>query len=180
VVVLKADHTDPGAWLAMPGVTLVDGKPDGGRGQAFKISRFRDMEIKATAQTDPSSFKTATVYVFDTSGAKILERDFPIDLPAPEPDPQPAATPAGQPTKVPGSTTIPAATAEPAPINVPLDPTAPVEDSAEAAAGLPIAPTREPDTGATVPTGPTGKPVDDPSLTEGVEPVEKEDVRSRF
>ena len=89
VVVLKNDQTDPGAWLAMPGVTLVNGKPDGKRGQPFRISRFRDMEVKAMGQTDPSSFKTATVYVFDTSGAKILEKEYPMDLPAPKPEPEP-------------------------------------------------------------------------------------------
>ena len=96
-MVLKNDQMEPGEWLAMPGVTLVNGEPDGERGQAFKISRFRDMEIKAMGQTDPSSFKTATVYVFDTSGAQILEKDFPIDLPIPKPAPEPVPMPASVP-----------------------------------------------------------------------------------
>jgi hypothetical protein len=96
----------------MPGVTLVNGKPDGARGQAFKISRFKDMEIKAMGQADPSSFKSATVYVFDSSGAKILEKDFPIDLPAPKPDPKPIIPPAVQPAKASETTAAPAATAE--------------------------------------------------------------------
>lgn len=99
VVVLKSEQMEPAAWLAMPDVNLVDGKPEGERGQAFRISRFKDMQIKARGQVDPSAFKTATVYVFDGSGAKILEKDFPVDLPAPRPAPPTASekTPADKP-----------------------------------------------------------------------------------
>ncbi|MDX2451900.1 hypothetical protein [Desulfosarcina sp.] len=180
VVVLKTDQMDPGAWLAMPDVTLVGGKPDGARGQAFRISRFRDMEIKAMGQADPSSFKQATVYVFDSSGAKILEKEFPIDIPAPKPDPKPVSTPAVQPANAFGTTAVPAVAEESAPATMPLDQTAPLADPGEAVGNLPITPTQKSDAGAVPPTVPTGTPVDDPSLTEGVEPVEKEDVRSRF
>ncbi len=180
VVVLKADQMDPGAWLAMPGVTLVNGEPEGEHGQAFKISRFRDMEIKAMGQADPSSFKAATVYVFDSSGAKILEKDFPIDLPAPKPDPEPVSSPAVQPVNASGTTAVPAIPEQSTPAKIPLDPTAPLADSEEAVGTLPMTPTRESDAGAASPTVPTRRPVDDPSLTEGVEPVKKEDVRSRF
>jgi hypothetical protein len=180
VVVLKADQMDPGAWLAMPGVTLVNGEPDGERGQAFKISRFRDMEIKTMGQADPSSFESATVYVFDSSGAKILEKDFPIDLPAPKSDPEPVSTPAVQPVDASGTAAVPAIPEESTSTNMPFDPKVPLADSEEAVGTLPMTPTRESDVGAASPTVPTGRPVDDPSLKEGVEPVKKEDVRSRF
>ena len=180
VVVLKADRMDPGAWLAMPGVTLVNGEPGGERGQAFRISRFRDMEIKAMGQADPSSFKAATVYVFDTSGAKILEKDFSIDLPAPKPDPAPVSTPAVQPANSSGTSAVPAVPEEATSANMPFDPKVPGADSEEAGGNLPMPPTRGSDAGAASPAVPTKRPVDDPSLTEGVEPVKKEDVRSRF
>lgn len=180
VVVLKADRMDPSAWLAMPGVTLVNGEPDGERGQAFRISRFRDMEIKVMGQADPSSFNAATVYVFDSSGAKILEKDFPIDLPAPKLDPAPVSTPAIQPVKSSGKTAVPAIPEGSTPANVPLDPTEPLADSEQTVGNLPMTPTRETGAGDASPTVPTSSPVDDPSLTEGVEPAKKEDVRSRF
>ena len=180
VVVLKTDQMDPGAWLAMPSVTLVSGKPDGERGQAFKISRFRDMEIKAMGQTDPSSFKTATVYVFDSSGAKVLEKDFSIDLPAPKPDLKPIITPAVQPAKESETTDAPVLLQESTPATIPVDQPSPVVDSGEAVEHLPIVPTPESAAGTVPPTLPTGTPADDPSLTEGVEPVKKEDARSRF
>lgn len=151
VVVLKADQMDPGSWLAMPDVTLKNGEPDGERGQAFRISRYRDMEIKAMGQTDPSSFTAATVYVFDASGAKILEKDFPIDLPAPKPDPAPVSTPSVQPVNTTGTTAVPAVPKASTSPNMPPE--------------------------ATVPT--IG-PVDDPSLTGGAKPEKREDTRSRF
>jgi hypothetical protein len=180
VVVLKADRMDPSAWLAMPDVRLVNGEPGGERGQAFRISRFRDMEIEAMGQADPSSFKAATVYVFDSSGAKILEKDFPIDLPAPKPDPAPVSTPAVQPVKSSVTIAVPAVPEESTPANVLLDPTEPLADSEQAVGNQPMTPTRESDAGEASPTAPTSRPVDDPSLTEGVEPAKKEDVRSRF
>ncbi len=157
VVVLKNSRMDPEAWLAMPDVHLVNGKPDGMKGQAFRISRFRDMEISATGQTDPSSFKTATIYVFDTRGAKILEKEYPIDLPAPMPVPEPVSKPVHQPASQP----------------VPTDSTA-------ATVNLPSAKTPNANAGAAPQAVPASAPVDDPSLTDGVEPVKKEDARSRF
>ena len=180
VVVLKSDQMDPGAWLAMPSVALINGEPAGERGQAFRISRFRDMEIKAMGQADPSSFKTATVYVFDSSGAKILEKDFPVDLPAPPPEPKPVSPPAVKPVQDTGTTAVPAIPEASTSAIIPPDPAAPPEDSGEAVETLPMTPTRESDAGAASPKAPTRTPVEDPSLTEGVEPVQKEDVRSRF
>jgi len=180
VVVLKNEKMGPDTWLAMPGVNLVNGKPDGVRGQAFRISRFRDMEIKAMGQADPSAFKTATVYVFDTDGTKILEKDFPIDLPVPKPAPEPVSTPAAQPANESEATVAPAPP-EASPLsNIPDDQQAPVEDSGEALGNLPTAPPMESNAGPASLPAPTGAPVDDPSLTGGVEPVKKEDGRSRF
>jgi hypothetical protein len=83
VVVLKTGQDDQGSWLAMPQVKMVDGRPAGNRGQAFRISRFRDMEIKARGVADPSVYESATVYVFDTSGNALLEETIPVTLPAP-------------------------------------------------------------------------------------------------
>ncbi len=84
VLVLKNEGMDPKAWLAMPNVPLVNGKPTGKHGWTFRISRLIDLRIKAVGQTDPSSFKTATIYVFDASGAEILEKDYSIDIPTPK------------------------------------------------------------------------------------------------
>lgn len=85
VVVLKGDGMGIGTWLAMPDVALDNGKPDGSRGQVFKISRFIDMTIEAAGRTDPAVIDTATVYVFDRSGNPLLKKDFPIDLPVLQP-----------------------------------------------------------------------------------------------
>jgi outer membrane biosynthesis protein TonB len=164
VVVLKTDGSDSGAWLAMPGVPLVDGKPDGKQGQAFRISRYRDMEIKAAGQADLSDVKTARVYVFDSSGAPITEKEFPVSFPAPKPDPKPVPAPLPRPAAAP----------------VPVSDPAPAGDRGTAPADVPTAPSPEIDAGKAPQPDPDTGPIDDPSLTDGVEPVNKEDARSRF
>jgi hypothetical protein len=64
--------------------------------------------------------------------------------------------------------------------HMPVDQQAPVEDSGEAVGNPPMVLPPESDAGAASPPAPTGAPVDDPSLIEGVKPVKKEDTRSRF
>lgn len=180
VVVLKDGSKESGKWLAMPEVTLVNGKPDGVRGQAFRISRFRDMEIKAMGQKDPSSFKRATVYVFDASGATMVEKDFSIDIPAPAPAIEPVSRPAAQPNGQPETTEAPAGPPESPPVGIPAREPAPFTDSGETPPDQSVDASPEADAGTASPPVPVKAPVDDPSLTEGVEPVKKEDARSRF
>jgi hypothetical protein len=167
VVVLKTDSSDDKAWLAMPGATLVGGKPDGKRGQAFRISRFRDMEIKAVGQADLSAYRTATVYVFDTSGAPITEKEFPVDFPEPKPEPQPAPAPAPMPAPSPA-------------VNVPVNDMAPAGDRETAPADMPMVPSLDTDVGDAPQPVPDTEPIDDPSLTDGVVPEKTEDARSRL
>lgn len=174
VVVLKDAGVDAVTWLAMPTVTLVDGRPDGDRGQAYRIARFKDMEVKTRGIADPSAFKSATVYVFDSAGAKVLEKDFAIDLPAPrtEPETQPAAAPVS-----PGTQEVPLELPPPDTPDNQSVPAVGVQD-----AGEKQQPVQPPDTGST-PTAtpvPADAPADDPSLTEGAQPTMQEDARSRF
>lgn len=91
VVVLKRDPADPDAWLPLPQDALSGGKPDARRGRPFKISRFIDMDIVTAAMNDPSDFKLATVYVLDPSGEVLLQRDYPVDLPAAKTETAPAS-----------------------------------------------------------------------------------------
>ena len=180
VVVLKSEGMDTKDWLAMPTVSLENGKPNGTRGQAFKIARFRDMEIKARGLKDPSAFKTATIYIFDTAGSQMLEQDVPIDLPAPEPQAEPVvkpiASPAAQDTQAPPTESPPDAP----PTNQQL----PAQGVPDAAGSPGSEQPSDAGTATTAPLDPTDAPddapADDPSLTEGVEPKETEDARSRF
>ena len=179
VVVLKKESDDPTTWLTMPQVQLVDGEPKGMRGQAFRIARFRNMDIKARGVVDPSTFTTATVYVFDSSGTKLLERSFTVALPAPPAQPEPEAEPPPQapPAIAPDS---PVAPTEPLPLpdsieEPPVDQTTPeVLDTTQPE------PAPATDTPTAAPSVATEPSSDDPSLTEGVEPTTQEDTRSRF
>lgn len=176
VVVLKSNGKASAKWLSMPEGTLVNGQPDGKGGQAFRISRYRDMNIRVGGQKDPSPFTTATVYVFDTSGAGILEKEFPIDLPAPEP----VSTPAPRAVGDPAATDAPAGPVQSTTAHTTMNRQAPVDDSGPGPGNLPT--DSDPDAGAgTAPEPvPDLAPADDPSLTDNVEPVKKEDARARF
>ena len=131
-------------------------------------------------QTDPSSFKTAIVYVFDTSGTEVLEKKYPIDLPAPRPEPEPVSTPVAQPAGEPATTDAPAVPVESSSANMPVIQPSSIEGAGEAAGNLPVANPPDADAGAVPPPVPTHAPGDDPSMNEGVEPVKKEDARSRL
>lgn len=180
VVVLKNDPLDPEAWLAMPGVSLVNGKPDGERGQPFKISRFREMKIEAMGPKDPSAFKTATVYVFDSTGAALLEQDFSVALPAPKKKSQPVTTPADPAPAAPPKIEAPSLPMKAPQANLPADQRTPDEGSGEATGNRPEAKPLDADAGTAAQPAPTYLPTDGPSPNESVEPVKKEDTRSRF
>ena len=175
VVVLKSTTLDPDRWLAMPGVDLVNGRPNGNRGQAFRIAHYRDMQIKARDVTDPSAFDTAAVFVFDTEGNAILETEFPVSFPAPEPVSPPASSPDTQPARsadIPERQAVPAGAVDAEPV-----PT----DEVGAATGSEQM-NQLPDTPGPAATlkDPTNSQNDDPSLIEEIEPTTQEDSRSRF
>ncbi|BBO79187.1 hypothetical protein DSCW_66040 [Desulfosarcina widdelii] len=156
VVVLKTGQEDQDSWLTMPRVTVVDGQPEGNRGQAFRISRFKDMEIKARGVADPSMYESATVYVFDTSGNALLEETIPVSLPAPPAD-RAAPTPATDSQEKPAEDTV-------------------TPESAD----KPETTGKAPDSDTAAPDPPAAAPVEDPSLTDGAAPSAREDSRSRF
>jgi hypothetical protein len=184
VVVLKSDTLAHGAWVSMPGVALSDGRPKGDRGQAFRISRFRDMDVKAVGVEDPSIFRTATIHVFGPTGDVLLERDFPIDLPAPEPQPEPASQTASAPAGPSDPTTVEAAPAASAddPGAVSVDQPSPEATDAAAVSGEASPPDQPSESSppAALPTARDSQPADDPSLTEGGDSTPSDDTRSRF
>lgn len=156
VVVLKTGREDQGSWLTMPRVKMVDGRPEGNRGQAFRISRFRDMEIKARGVADPSGYESATVYVFDTSGNMLLEETVSVSLPGPPTEaeaPKPATDSHEEPA---GETVTPESASPPETTGM-----APGSETAAQQA-------------------PAAAPSEDPSLTDNAAPATREDSRSRF
>jgi hypothetical protein len=167
VVVLKGGRLEPAEWVAMPSVALTDGKPDGWQGQAFKISRFKNMTARSTWQSDPSVFDTASVYVFDDKANLLLVEDYPVDLPAlpPSSDVEPERSDASSP--------------EPA-----------ADPSAEGSAGSASPPAHGDGEAASAPavaipgSAPGGTPPspagEDPSLVDVKPPATRNDSRSRF
>jgi hypothetical protein len=81
IVVLKGKAVDQSEWLALPDISLVDGKPTGSQqGNAFGISNFRVMKFKTRKPPSPEKFQTASIYVFTKTGELLLEQDFPVEL----------------------------------------------------------------------------------------------------
>lgn len=80
-VILKQSEVDQKSWLIFPPVPLVSGKPTlFKKGQYFSISRFKTMKFKIWNEVDPEQFKTATVFVFTTTGEPLLEKSFPVEI----------------------------------------------------------------------------------------------------
>ncbi|MCG2759070.1 MAG: hypothetical protein L6263_11640, partial [Desulfobacteraceae bacterium] len=80
-VILKQNEDDQSSWLTFPSVPLVSGKPTlFKKGQYFSILRFKTIKLQMRNMTDPKLFKTATVFVFTTTGELLLEKSFPIEI----------------------------------------------------------------------------------------------------
>jgi hypothetical protein len=81
IVVLKGEGVAQSDWLALPDISLVDGKPTGSQqGHAFGISNFRIMKFRTRKPSSPEKFQTASIYVFTKTGEVLLEQDFPVEL----------------------------------------------------------------------------------------------------
>lgn len=79
VVVLRLEGE--GRYLPLPRVPLVGGRPTGETvGKTFSIANYRWMTFRAPLHSAPDNLSGATVFVFDTAGALIYERDFAVVL----------------------------------------------------------------------------------------------------
>ena len=116
MVVLKSDKISPASWMAIPAMTLVDGKPTGRqKGHSFGINNFVTMRFSANYPKFPDRYQTATVYIFTNQGELLLEKDFPITLPVTgreAPADSPSSTEASSAGSPPASTAAPAASDE--------------------------------------------------------------------
>lgn len=80
-VILKQQEDDQSSWLTFPSVFLVSGKPAKfKKGQYFSILRFKIIKFKTKNEADPKRFKTATLFVFATTGELLLEKSFPVEI----------------------------------------------------------------------------------------------------
>ena len=83
IVVLKGGTLKPKKWQAIPPMALVNGKPTGRQpGHGFAINYFRTMRFTTNIPPSADQFKTATVYVFTRTGEMLLEKNFPVEIPA--------------------------------------------------------------------------------------------------
>ena len=102
VVAFKEMDTSPLKWFTVPRVPISEGKPDGARGQAFKINNYRTMTFRAHQQKAPVTYDTASVFIFSADGKLITERDFAfhIDVKPPAAPPSTIKPPAAPPSIV--------------------------------------------------------------------------------
>lgn len=86
-VVLKLAEDDPRPRnITIPWASMDSGKPaPTTRGQYFSISRFKPMKFERRRIRGLEQFSRLTVYVFDTGGGLLLEKEFPVEIPPPEP-----------------------------------------------------------------------------------------------
>ncbi len=80
-IILKQDENDPKSWITIPSVDLIAGKPaQTGRGQYFKITRFKTVHLKLNNIDSPEKLSLAQVYVFDRNGKILLKKTEPVTL----------------------------------------------------------------------------------------------------
>lgn len=91
VMVFKKQDDPPLQWLSVPRVPLVDEKPSGKRGKAFKINNYRTMDFKAYGLKLPIRYNTAVAFIFSADGDLLLseELSFNIDYHPPKPEVKP-------------------------------------------------------------------------------------------
>jgi hypothetical protein len=119
IVVLKSDSSGRDRWLTIPTMALSNGKPTGRqRGYSFGINNFKTMRLKTNLPKSPEIYRNATVYVFTKQGDLLLEKNFPVNLPATQINqpvvpatPKPSASATAPAAKPPGT----ASSAQPAP-----------------------------------------------------------------
>ena len=83
IVVLKGEQLRQDQWLTIPRISLSNGKPNGRqRGHSFGIKNFKTMRFKTKLPKSPEIYRKASVYIFTQKGDLLLEKDFPVNLPA--------------------------------------------------------------------------------------------------
>lgn len=82
MVILKNEKMTPDTWAALPAGAIAGGKPNVEQGQSFKISRFKNMQVEAAVEGDPSRFDKVVLHIFDTNAAVLLEKAYSIRLAA--------------------------------------------------------------------------------------------------
>lgn len=134
VVAFKEMDSPPLKWFTVPRVPISEGKPDGARGQAFKINNYRTMTFRAYQQKAPVTYDTASVFVFSADGKLITERDFAfhIDVKPPAAPPSAIKPPAAPPSAIKPPATPPPAIKPPAAPPSIVKPPAPAASPAEA------------------------------------------------
>jgi hypothetical protein len=121
---------------------------------------------------DPSSFKTATIFVFDPSGSRILEKDYPIDIPEPVSVPETVPEPAVE-EKSMGVADVPVTQSQ-TPLKI--SPTT-AEDASETS---PPKAEENANNESALDSTSIAAPVDDPSLIDDALQTGKDDNRARF
>jgi len=85
-VVLKGEQLQQNKWLAMPRISLSNGKPTGRqRGYTFGINYFKTMRFKTRLPKSPEIYQKATVFIFTGGGDLLLEQEYPVNLSATAP-----------------------------------------------------------------------------------------------
>lgn len=88
VVVFKKQDEPPLQWLSVPRVPLVDEKPGGKQGKAFKIHNYRTMEFRAYGLKQPIHYNTAVAFVFSAEGDMLVSEELSFSIPY-QPPPKP-------------------------------------------------------------------------------------------
>ncbi len=77
--VLKPESTDTDKWLVVPSTPLENGIPGiYKKGQYFAIAHYKPVKFRIKNQSDPDFYTNALIFVFNTSGRLIFQKQIDI------------------------------------------------------------------------------------------------------
>jgi len=79
--IMKQPNNDKKEWVPIPAVELVSGKPSRIKaGRYFKICNYKTVKLRSGNLTGPKNLNKVTILVFGSTGDKLLEKTFPVNI----------------------------------------------------------------------------------------------------
>jgi hypothetical protein len=104
-IIMKERDDDSKGWLSVPDIKLISGQPSSVKaGHFFKIRNYMTVTLQSGTITGPKAFTKAAVLVFSSTGERLLEKAYRVNIDVAGPEEAPSTDAATEaPTPEPAS-----------------------------------------------------------------------------